>query len=162
MEFGNLIRKMVAAVEHGDGTGVAACFTPDGVYNDVFYGSFQGIAIADMIENYFHRDACNFRWDIHDPVTGPADRSGESVGYARYVFSYESALVASKGRRAIFEGVAVCRLRDGLIAEYHEVANAATGLHGIGFPPERLAKFIGKQNDALKARAESARHLAET
>jgi ketosteroid isomerase-like protein len=153
MAFGDVIRKMVAAVEAGDGKGVAGCFTPDGVYHDVFYGSFQGEAIADLIENYFHRDATNFKWDIHDPV------EGNGIGYARYVFSYESTLDASKGKRAIFEGVAVCKVRDGLIAEYHEVANAATGLHCIGFPPERLSKFIGKQADELKGRAESKAHF---
>jgi len=154
MAFPELIRAMVAAVERGDGAGVRACFAPDGVYHDVFYGSFQGDAIADMIDNYFHRDATKFKWDIHDPL------EGAGIGYARYVFSYESKLDASKGRRAIFEGVAVCKLKDGLIAEYHEVANAATGLRGIGFPPERLAKFIAKQTDELKARDESAGHLS--
>lgn len=154
MAFAELIRRMVAAVENGDGKGVAACFTPDGVYHDVFYGPFQGAAIADMIDNYFYRDATDFRWDIHDPV------EAGGIGYARYVFSYESVLEASKGKRAIFEGVAVCRLKDGLIAEYREVANAVTGLHGIDFPPERLAKFVGKQTAELAGRAESVRHLA--
>lgn len=152
MAFGDVIRRMVAAVEQGDGAGVAACFTPDGVYHDVFYGAFEGANIAVMIEERFHRDACNFKWDIHDPV------EGGGVGYARYVFSYESKLAGSEGRRAIFEGVAVCRLRDGLIAEYHEVANAVTGLHALGFPAERLAKFIGRQADELRSRAESAGH----
>ncbi len=153
MNFAERIRCMVAAVEAGDGKAVRACFTPNGVYHDVFYGSFNGEAIVDMIENYFYRDATNFKWDVHDPV-----ESGDT-GYARYVFSYASKLEGSKGKRAIFEGVAICKLADGLIAEYHEVANAATGLSCLNFAPERLAKFIDKQTDALKGRAESARHL---
>ena len=37
------------------------CFTPDGVYHDVFYGAFEGRdRIAEMIRDYFHRDGCNF------------------------------------------------------------------------------------------------------
>ena len=29
----------------------------------------KAIAVTpEMIEQYFHRDAENFRWDIHDPV----------------------------------------------------------------------------------------------
>ena len=48
---------------------------------------------------------------------------------------------------------------DGLIADYREIANAATGLHDMGFAPERLAKFIGKQGAALKSRAEARRHI---
>lgn len=154
MNFKQRINAMVAAVESGDAHGVAACFTPDGIYHDVFYGDFQGEGIADMIENYFYRDASDFRWDIHDAV-----EQGD-IGYARYVFSY---LPKSDGDgtpdRAIFEGVAICRMRNGLIADYSEIANAAVGLQCMGFAPERLAKFIGKQGAELKSRNESARHL---
>ena len=109
MDFGTLIRTMTEAACRGDGAGVAACFTPDGTYHDVFYGAFQGEAIVDMIENHFHRDANNFRWDVHHPVS-----DGET-GYARYVFSFDSKLDGREGKRACFEGVAVCALKDGLI-----------------------------------------------
>ncbi len=153
MSFADLIRAMSEAAARGDGAAVAACFTPDGVYDDVFYGAFQGQAIVDLIENHFHRDATNFRWDIHDPV------AVGDIGYARYVFSYESTMAGTEGTRAIFEGVAVCRLRDGRLASYSEIANAATGLHCLGFPPERLAKFVAKQTDALKSRDEAKQHL---
>ncbi|HUS97291.1 MAG TPA: nuclear transport factor 2 family protein [Hyphomicrobiaceae bacterium] len=150
--FADLITRMCSAAVRGDGAAVAACFTPDGIYHDVFYGSFRGAEIADMIENYFHRDATNFKWDLHDPV----EYGG--IGYVRYVFSYESRLEASKGTRAIFEGVAVCRISNGLLDEYREVANAATGLHCVGFSADRLARFVGKQCDELKTRPESVGH----
>ena len=110
MEFGALIRKMIDGACAGDGAAVASCFTEDGVYHDVFYGSFQGHdKIAEMIEGYFHRDGCNFRWDTHEPV------SDGNTGYVRYVFSYESKLEDARGRRTMFEGVAVVELDDGLI-----------------------------------------------
>ena len=112
MSFANLITRMTQAAVAGDGAGVAACFTPDGVYHDVYYGAFRGSEIAGMIENHFHRDARNFRWDIHDPV------EAEGIGYARYVFSYTSKLNCAKGRRGIFEGIVCCRLREGLISDY--------------------------------------------
>ena len=52
MSFETRIKTMVAAVERGDAEGVAACFTPGGIYHDVFYGDFAGReAIADMIAN---------------------------------------------------------------------------------------------------------------
>jgi len=152
MAFQDLIASMAAAVERGDGAGVAACFTPDGIYHDVFYGPFQGRAIADMIDNYFHRDATNFKWDLHDPV------EADGIGYVRYVFSYESLLKSSKGKRAIFEGVAICKMQDELFAEYREVANAVTGLHCTGMAPENMAKFISKQCDELRSRPEAAGH----
>ena len=154
MTFQSRIHEMVAAVERGDANAVAACFTPDGIYHDVFYGDFQGRGIVDMIENYFYRDATDFRWDIHDAV----EQNG--IGYARYVFSYLPNGNARGNGRTMFEGVAVCRMRDGLIADYREIANAVVGLHGMGFSPDRLAKFVNKQADELKARDEAARHIS--
>ena len=154
MSFAELIHRMTDAAVRGDGSGVADCFTEDGVYHDVLYGAFQGAAIVDMIENYFHRDAENFRWDIHDPV------DNGTVGYARYVFSYDSKLDAFKGKRAVFEGIAVCQLSNGRISSYTEVANAAVGLSNMGFSAERLARFVAKQGDELRKRDEAAAHIA--
>ncbi|MEC8204046.1 MAG: nuclear transport factor 2 family protein [Pseudomonadota bacterium] len=154
MEFGALIRKMIDGVIAGDGDTVASCFTPDGVYHDVFYGAFEGRdRIAEMIRDYFHRDGCNFRWDTHNPV------SDGTTGYVRYVFSYESKLEAAKGKRTMFEGVAVVSLENGLMKTYTEVANSAPGLQRIGFEPERLARFVKKQGAELAARDESEGHL---
>ncbi|MGD9603423.1 MAG: nuclear transport factor 2 family protein [Gammaproteobacteria bacterium] len=152
MDFPTLIRTMTAAAVRGDGRAVRACFTPDGVYHDCFYGAFAGDRIVEMIEDCFHRDACNFVWDIHDPI------ANEHLGYARYVFSYESRLPQAAGRRAGFEGVAVCALRDGLIASYHEVANSLVGLQALGFAPDRLAKLAARESQAFFARTEAAHH----
>jgi ketosteroid isomerase-like protein len=152
MEFATLIRNMAAAACRGDGRAVRECFTPDGVYHDVFYGAFQGDAIIEMIEKYFHRDACNFIWDMHTPV------ADGHTGYARYVFSYESKLPAAVGKRAGFEGVSVCTLQGGKIHAYHEVTNALVGLQALGFAPERLAKIATKESAAFFARPEAAHH----
>ncbi len=152
MEFKDLILKMTAAACRGDGRAVRDCFTPDGVYHDVFYGAFQGDAIVGMIENYFHRDACNFIWDIHDPV------SDGKLGYARYVFSYESKLAAAQGKRAGFDGVSICELQNGKLASYHEITNALVGLQALGFAPERLAKIAARESAAFFARPEAAHH----
>ena len=154
MEFAELITRLTSAAARGDGQGVADCFTPDGVYHDVFYGAFVGPDIKAMIEDYFHRDGQNFRWDVHDPI------DNGRIGYARYVFSYESKLSGSQGKRAIFEGVAVCELADGRISSYKEIANAATGLSCLGFAPERLAKFVDRQTKELSARDEAKQHVA--
>jgi hypothetical protein len=155
MSFAALISHMIEAACRGDGAGVARCFTPDGAYHDVFYGSFRGRAeIARMIEEFFHRDGADFRWDVHDPV------EAGGTGYARYLFSYRSRLRGCEGRRAVFEGVAVCRLRNGLIADYREVSNAATGLALMGFDEARLGRFVARQAAELTARDEAAGHLS--
>jgi ketosteroid isomerase-like protein len=149
-----MLRTFCDAVERRDGKAFAALFTEDGVYHDVFYGAFKGRAkIAGMIDDWFYRTANDFRWDMHTPVF-----DGTTL-YARYTFSYRSTLPEAKGARAMFEGVAIMTLKDGLIAEYHEVANTATGFVDMNFAPERVAKIMAKQGAALKARPEMARHL---
>ena len=57
--------------------------------------------------------------------------------------------------------VAIMRLRDGKIAEYHEVANTAPAFVDLKFAPERIAKIVAKQGAALKARPEMKRHLTD-
>jgi ketosteroid isomerase-like protein len=149
-----MLRTFCDAVERRDGKAFAALFAEDGVYHDVFYGAFEGRAkIAGMIDDWFYRTATDFRWDMHAPVTDGATL------YARYTFSYRSLLPEAKGARAMFEGVAIMRLRDGLIAEYHEVANTVPAFVDMNFAPERIARIAAKQGAALKARPEMTRHL---
>ena len=149
-----MLRSFCDAVERRDGKAFATLFTEDGVYHDVFYGAFKGREkIAGMIDDWFYRTASDFRWDMHAPVS-----DGETL-YARYTFSYRSNLAEAKGARVMFEGVSIMKLRDGLIAEYHEVANTATGFVDMNFAAERIVKIVAKQGAALKARPEMARHL---
>jgi ketosteroid isomerase-like protein len=157
MNPATLLRAFCDAVEAGDGTGLAALFTPDGVYHDVFYGEFAGRErIAAMLRDWFYRDAEDFRWDMHQPVC-----DGTTL-YARYVFSFRSRLPDAAGRRAMFEGISIMTLRNGLIATYREVADTAPGLVDLGFAPERIARIAARQGAALKARPEAARHIAGT
>ena len=151
-----MLRKFCDAVEQRKGAAFAALFTEDGVYHDVFYGAFAGREnIAAMIDDWFYRTAEDFRWDMHAPVS-----DGETL-YARYTFSYRSTLPEAKGARAMFEGVAIMKLRDGEITEYHEVANTTPGFVDMNFAPERIAKIAARQGAALRARPEMQRHLAE-
>ena len=154
MNMSAMLRAFCDAVEQRNGTAFAALFTEDGVYHDVFYGAFAGrTKIAEMIDDWFYRSATDFRWDMHALVS-----DGETL-YARYTFSYRSTLPEAKGARAMFEGVAIMKLRDGKILEYHEVANTAPGFVDMNFAPERIARIVAKQGAALKARPEMKRHL---
>src|ERR1700761_1572293 len=154
MNATTMLRSFCDAVEQRNGAAFAALFTEDGVYHDVFYGAFAGREkIAAMIDDWFYRTAEDFRWDMHAPVS-----DGETL-YARYTFSYRSTLPEANGARVMFEGVAIIKLRDGEITEYHEVANTAPAFVDMNFAPERIAKIVAKQGAALKARPEMARHL---
>ena len=150
-----LLRAFCDAAEQHNGKAFAELFAEDGVYHDVFYGAFKGRAdIAGMIDDVFYRTATDFRWDMHSPVS-----DGKTL-YAHYTFSYRSTLPEAKGARVMFEGVAMMKLRDGRILEYHEVANTAPAFVDMNFAPERIAKIFARQGAALKARPEMRRHLA--
>ena len=153
MEASALLKEFTTAVERRDGKAFADLFTEDGVYHDVFYGAFKGREkIAEMIDDWFHRTARDFRWEMFRPV------SDGTMLYAYYTFSYVSTLPEAQGKRVGFDGVSIMRLRDGKIAEYREVANAAIGLLDIGFAPERVAKILNREAAHIKARPEWQRH----
>lgn len=152
MDFATLISNLSRAAVRGDGQAARACFTPEGIYHDCFYGAFQGDAIVDLIEHYFHRDGCNFIWDIHHPI------ADDRLGYARYTFSYESKLPQAAGKRAGFEGVSICELREGKLVSYREVANSLVSLQVLGFAPEHIAKLAAREAAAFFARPEVAHH----
>jgi ketosteroid isomerase-like protein len=154
MNITELLSSFCDSVEKCEGQRFANLFTENGVYHDVFYGAFEGRErIALMITDWFYKTATDFRWDMHDPVS-----DGRTL-YARYTFSYRSLLAEANGARAMFEGVSIMRLEQGLIADYREVANAATGFIDMNFAPERIAKILAREGRELKARPEMARHL---
>lgn len=154
MDVHALLKDFCAAVERRDGKAFADLFTEEGVYHDVFYGAFRGRAkIAEMIDDWFHRTARDFRWEMFWPVS-----DGRTL-YAYYTFSYVSILPEAKGKRVGFDGVSIMTLQDGKIAEYREVANAGVGLLEIGFAPERVAKILAREGAQLKKRPEWQRHL---
>jgi len=150
-----LLKEFCSAVERRDGKAFAELFTEDGVYHDVFYGAFKGRAkIAEMIDDWFHRTARDFRWEMFRPVS-----DGQTL-YAYYTFSYVSTLPEAKGKRVGFEGVSMMGLRDGKITEYREVANVGPGFVDMGFAPERLARILAKEGAHLKQQPEWKRHAS--
>lgn len=155
MDTTQLLQAFCSAVERRDGKAFASLFTEDGVYHDVFYGDFRGHArIAEMIDDWFHRTAEQFRWDMHRPVS-----DGKTL-YAYYTFSYVSKLPEAQGRRVGFEGVSMMTLRDGKIAEYREVANVGPAFVDLGFAPERVSKILAREGKHLKTQPEFKRHAA--
>lgn len=140
--FAALLGRMTRAICAGDGAGAAACFTPQGVYHDGFYGEFQGRdEIARMVAECFHRDARDFEWRLMDAL------SDGRVGYARYEFSYVSKLPGAEGRPAGFSGTGFCRLESApqgamLILRYEEQFERAPVLAQLGFSDERIAKSV--------------------
>jgi SnoaL-like domain len=68
-QFAALLDEFTRSAESGDGARFAGHFTEDAVYYDYIYGAHQGRAdIAHMMQNLFHRDAADYRWEMFDPV----------------------------------------------------------------------------------------------
>jgi len=138
-DFASLLTRFSAAATAGDGAALAACFTEDGTYFDYIYGPHQGrAAIADMLENLFHRDAAEYDWTFFDPVC-----AGD-LAYARSLSRFVSTVEAFKGREVVIDGISRFVLRDGLIAEYHESVNGGVAQSQLGVPPERMAKVMAR------------------
>jgi hypothetical protein len=135
--FEALLGRMTTAICAGDAAGAAACFTPEGVYHDGFYGEFAGRSeIARMVSELFHRDARDFEWRIADVVCDGR------LGYAGYEFSYVSKIPGAEGRRAGFSGICCCKLEAGLIRRYEEIFERAPVLTKLGFSDERILKAV--------------------
>ena len=154
MNFVELLKTFTDAVEAGDGAALAACFTEEGVYHDVFYGAFAGrAAIAELLENRFHRDGEDFLWEMLDPV------DDGTTGFARWRFSYTARTEASRGRRVVMEGVGYFRLADGRIESYEDYARAGEVLVQLGLAPAHCHRILDKWATRQNARPELRAHL---
>jgi ketosteroid isomerase-like protein len=155
-EFAALLARMTRAAEARDGAGFATCFTEDGVYHDYIYGDHAGrAAIADMLVNYFHRDATDYRWSFFEPVV-----NGD-LGYAWSLSAFTSTLAEFKGKPVVIDGMSRFRLKDGLIADYAESVNGGVAMAQLGVQPERMAKVMNRWAGWLKARPETAAYPAQ-
>ena len=148
-EFSALLQRFAAAATAGDGHGLALCFTPEGVYHDYIYGPHRGReAIADMLENLFHRDAAEYDWTFFDAVC-----NGD-LGYARSLSRFVSIIPEFKEREVVIDGISRFVLEGDLIAEYHESVNGGVAQSQLGVAPERMAKVMAKWARNLLSRPE--------
>ncbi|MBB4423828.1 ketosteroid isomerase-like protein [Bradyrhizobium sp. CIR48] len=59
-----LLRSFSAAIAAGDGEALADCFTPDGIYDDYFFGPREGrTGIIEMIY-HFYQGGRDFSLDL--------------------------------------------------------------------------------------------------
>ena len=154
-EFRALVARFSAAATAGDGKAFAGCFTEDGLYDDYIYGPHRGReAIADMLENLFHRDATEYDWQFFEPVC-----NGD-LAYARSLSRFVSTIPAFKGREVVIDGISRFVLKDGRIAQYHESVNGGMAQAQLGVPPERMAKVMAKWARNFRSRPEVEAYAA--
>jgi ketosteroid isomerase-like protein len=153
--FAALLRAFALSAESGDGARFAAHFTEDAIYYDYIYGPHQGRAeIAHMMQDMFHRDATDYRWEMFDPVI-----NGD-MGYAWSLSSFTSTIPQFKGRRVVIDGMSRFIVCDGLIAEYRESVNGGVAMAQLGVAPERMNKVFNRWTGWLMERPETVAYLA--
>lgn len=154
-EFARLLESLTRAAESGDGAKFANHFTEDATYHDYIYGPHTGRAeIATMMQDLFHRDAADYRWEMFDPVC-----NGD-LGYAWSLSSFTSTVPDFAGQRVVIDGISRFVLRGELIAAYHESVNGGVAMAQLGVAPERMAKVFRKWSGWLQQRPETQDYLA--
>jgi len=154
-EFALLLNDFTLSAESGDGARFGKHFTEDAVYYDYIYGAHKGRAdIAHMMQNLFHRDAADYRWEMFDPVF-----DGEK-GYAWSLSSFTSKIPQFQGQRVVIDGISRFLVRDGLIAEYRESVNGGVAMAQLGVEPDRMTKVFKRWTGWLKERPETLDYLA--
>lgn len=154
-QFARLLEDFTRAAESGNGARFAAHFTEDAVYHDYIYGPHSGRAeIAHMLQDLFHRDAADYRWEMFDPVC-----DGD-LGYAWSLSSFTSTVPEFKGQKVVIDGMSRFVLRGGLIAEYRESVNGGVAMAQLGVQPERMAKVFRRWSGWLRDRPDTRAYLA--
>jgi hypothetical protein len=154
-QFAGLLNEFTLSAESGDGARFASHFTEDAIYFDYIYGAHRGRAdIAHMMQDLFHRDAADYRWEMFDPVFDGIK------GYAWSLSSFTSEIEQFKGQRAVIDGMSRFIVRDGLVAEYRESVNGGVAMTQLGVAPDRMTKVFKRWTGWLKERPETLDYLA--
>ena len=131
--FEKLTYEFTQSVCNNDGESLANLFADNGVYHDYIYGSFKGKKnIKFMLNNYFHRDAKNFFWEMSDHILR------EDKGYAKYMFTFTSKIPEYYGKKVVISGISFFRLKFNSIVEYSEAVNGGIAMVQLGVKPEKM------------------------
>src|ERR1700674_1334534 len=114
MDFPELLQRFAAAAASGNGEALADLFTPNGTYDDYFFGPSTGREAITTMLAHFGAGRRDFRWEFFDPVL-----SG-GVGYASYRFSFDSKRPEAKGARVAFDGIGRFALEGDRLRPYSE------------------------------------------
>ena len=111
--FKKVTQELTQSVCNNDGESLANLFTDNGVYHDYIYGSFKGKKnIKLMLNNYFHRDAKNFYWEMSDHIFR------DNIGYAKYKFTFTSRIPEYLGKKVVVSGISFFRFRISLLLAF--------------------------------------------
>ena len=153
MTFETMVQTFADRAATGDGVGLGALFTEDGVYDDYFFGPQKGRAAIAAMLDHFAEGGANFRWEFFDLV------ANDRRGYASYRFSCDSKHPPANGARVVFDGIVRFERSGALLTRYSEAFDRGMALAQQAYDPVRIAKICNRNADALKARPEWAEHF---
>ena len=154
-EFASVLNEFTRSAESGDGARFAGHFSADAIYYDYIYGAHKGRAeIAHMMQDLFHRDAADYRWEMFDSVFDG------NCGYAWSLSSFTSKIPQFAGQHVVIDGISRFIVRDGLIAEYRESVNGGVAMAQLGVAPDRMTKVFRRWTGWLKERPETVNYQA--
>lgn len=153
MEFSTLLQKFAAAATTGNGDALADLFTPNGTYDDYFFGPNTGRDAIKAMLGHFSDGGRDFRWEFFDPVASP------TLAYASYRFSFQATRPEAKGARVAFEGISRFELEGGRIRHYSEVFDRGMALAQQAYAPERLSKIALRYAGKMKEKPAWKPHL---
>ena len=126
-EFAALLDDLTRSAESGDGARFAGILPKmPSITTTSTAPIAAGADIAHMMQDLFHRDAADYRWEMFDPVF-----DGEK-GYAWSLSNFTSKIPQFAGRHVVIDGISRFVVRDGLIAEYRECVNGGVAMVQLG------------------------------
>jgi steroid delta-isomerase-like uncharacterized protein len=134
----SIVHEFEKAFNKMDVDALLACFTPDGIYTDNFFGPHRGTAsLRAMFERMF-REGRDYSW-VMDTVVETRERAA-----AEWTFSYvaTAAVPRSAGKRVRFRGMSFFEVEGGRIAAYRECFDLGVACLQLGFAPESIAKVL--------------------
>ena len=102
-----------------------------------------------MMQDLFHRDATDYRWEMFDPVFDGCN------GICVVAVELHLENPAIQGQHVVIDGMSRFIVRDGLIAEYRESVNGGVAMAQLGVEPERMTKVFKRWTGWLKERPET-------
>lgn len=136
----SIAHQFADAFNRRDVDGVAACFTGDATYHDLFYGEFVGDDGLHSLFDRMFREGRDHVWAI--------DRAVESseVTMAEWTFSFvvSDEVPRSAGRALRFRGVSIFELQDGRCCAYREYFDKGAALVDLGFQPDSLWRVLSR------------------
>ncbi len=120
---------------------VLDCFTPDAVYQDLFYGRFSGRAGLHGLFERMYSEGEHHEWRmtrvVHDPEC--------TIGEWQFTFTVSAAVPRSSGRILTFRGVSIFETQAGLCHTYREYFDRGAALIGLGMSPAAVARIIARR-----------------